>query len=182
MSRCRECEKLDTYLSGELAPDDNASFERHLAACSVCREAIDEQRWIDGLLRSPVLRETESPEPTLALSICEAVARQRRRRLVLSGAAAAAAVVFMVVGWVLRLEREALQGGNTAARVSEKSVTPAVFIGSDDLIVVPVESRHPNVTVVRVYPVYQPNNIVRSSAEFLPNVDDLDSDSELNGG
>ena len=46
------CGKLDAYFDGELAPSEQATFNAHLAACAACREAIEQQRWVDELLRS----------------------------------------------------------------------------------------------------------------------------------
>ena len=46
------CPLLDAYLDGELPTDQREAFNAHLDQCAACREAIEEQRWIDGLLQS----------------------------------------------------------------------------------------------------------------------------------
>ena len=46
------CNNLDAYLADDLSVDDAAAICRASAVCDDCREAVDEQLWIDGLLRS----------------------------------------------------------------------------------------------------------------------------------
>jgi hypothetical protein len=43
----------------------------------------------------------------------------------------------------------------------------ATFVGGPDVLVVPVASRHPNVTIVRVYPTYQPSYDAQANAEHF---------------
>ena len=49
MTQNNDCNKLDAYLTDDLSVDDVAGFESHLEACAECRDAIDEQKWIDNL-------------------------------------------------------------------------------------------------------------------------------------
>jgi hypothetical protein len=80
------CEALDDYLDGALAPREAARFESHIASCIACREAVDEQRWIDGLLRSDEAAELEAAPAPATIPI----AKLRRRRVFALAAAAAA--------------------------------------------------------------------------------------------
>jgi len=68
---------------------------------------------------------------------------------------AAAAVMLIAVGWTLQ------RSGHTPGRPTEiaaidRHVAPAVFVGGDELIVVPVVSQDPSVTIVQLYPTYRP--------------------------
>lgn len=45
-------ERLSAYLDGELAPDDAAALERHLAACAECRDELAALREVRTLLRA----------------------------------------------------------------------------------------------------------------------------------
>ena len=44
-----DCHNLDAYFDGELAPGERCTFRGPPRTCPTCREAIDEQHWIDGL-------------------------------------------------------------------------------------------------------------------------------------
>lgn len=225
MSQC-DCDNLDACLAGELSHDAASCFAAHLAACDDCRTVLDQQRWIDELLQSPMAAELEAPPAAVLRSFRVAVERRRRRKFVAAGLAAAAVLV-IAVGWtVIALNRQTNEPGDvTLNRIAanraadEPSPDPsqdgrgelvgssnergelfsapngtggveprATFIGGPDVLVVPVVSRHPNVTIVQVYPVYQPEYAVQASAA-LPSVtddflwiDDLNDLNDLNGG
>ncbi|HEY3391220.1 MAG TPA: zf-HC2 domain-containing protein [Lacipirellulaceae bacterium] len=187
-----ECENLDPYLAHDLSPDDSDRYEAHLHACDACREAISEQRWIDALLGSPERLELERVSPALAGSVRDSIlSRRRRARLVACGLAAAAMFV-IAVGWTAVLNRQATgpalnQIAGTTLPDNELSPSPslrtrgtaeaprAVFVGGTDVITVPVPSRHPNVTIVRVYPTYQSSLAPQSPSD--------ESDADIfNGG
>lgn len=220
----RACDNLDAYLTGELSTDAATCFEVHLAACDDCRTALDQQRWIDELLQSPMSAELEAPPAAVRLSFHTAAMQRRQRQFVARGLAAAA-VVIIAVGWTAITQNRQTNGPRevalnriTANRVVEEAVasqdgqgelvgTPngqgelvgspnesrgmeprATFVGGPDVLVVPVASRHPNVTIVQVYPVYQPDYAVQASAA-LPGatddslwIDDLNDLNDLNGG
>jgi hypothetical protein len=54
-------------------------------------------------------------------------------------------------------------------------VPRAVFVAGPDVIAMPVASRHPNVTIVRVYPTYQSSLAAQAASD--------DSDADIfNGG
>lgn len=54
-------ERLSAYLDGELAPDDVAALERHLATCAECRDELAGLREVRTLLRA-------LPQPALPRS------------------------------------------------------------------------------------------------------------------
>jgi hypothetical protein len=187
-----ECEKLDLFLSGELLDEDALRFESHIVECEACRDAIDQQLWIDGLLRSPTRLEIEPSPSDITKTVRHSILSHRRKvRLAACGLAAAAA--FLVAGgWIALLNRQAsdaTDGGITTAMIPETKRFPAptikgrriaeppraVFVGGANVFVAAVESRHPNVTIVRLYPTYKPSFASKPSAES--------SDAEeFNGG
>jgi hypothetical protein len=73
--------------------------------------------------------------------------------------------------------REAIESVTGTFQSMSQSPEPlrATFVGGPDVLVVPVASRHPNVTIVRVYPTYQPSYDTQASVEPF----ELDN---LNGG
>jgi len=161
------CEQLDDYLAGELAAGDVARFEAHCATCAECRAGVDEQRWIDGLLQSPVRVELESASPAFVKTIESAIEKSSQRAGVFSVGLAAAAVLLVAVGVAVLAsgERPELAGqkavpSNDAARVQSPSLVKAspkaTVDGGDDMLVVPIESPYPDVTIVRMYPIYKP--------------------------
>jgi anti-sigma factor RsiW len=167
MSHAVDCATLDEYLAGDLSAADAAALESHLALCSACRAAVDEQLWIDSLLHSPE-RVLVEPTPIYMLRrLGAAVSHRRRRRGQMVAGTLAAATLVLAISWVTgnwggMSNRQALS--NRQARIEVPSqaeaparIEPAVFTGSDDSIVVPVASTYPNVTVVSVYPIYESN-------------------------
>jgi anti-sigma factor RsiW len=165
------CENLDAFLGGELLPAGDERFKAHLDECDACRDAVDQQRWIDELLRSPLAAQFESPSQDLTVSLRAPGGRRARyARAVACGLAAAAALV-VAVGWAAMLNRQARA---PAVNRMAKAATPntpgpelprAVFVGGPEVLVVPIASRHPNVTIVRIYPTYQPSYDAQANAE-----------------
>jgi hypothetical protein len=159
-----ECNKLDAYLADDLSGDDSVRFERHLSSCEVCREAIDQQNWIDSMLRSSHRSQLEPIPSHLAKPSRTARTHSRRNALVAAcGLASAAALLVAISHW--QLNRQAMTDSNQTTsinrtaqttRADEKKPPTATFIGGPDVIAVPVESHSPNVTVVRIYPTYRP--------------------------
>lgn len=190
MNALNECDRLESYLSGDLAPADAAAFEIHLASCIACRETVDHQHWIDALLQSPIREHVESPSRGLVQAVARSLARQQRRRRLMAGGLAAAAMLLVAVGWSLSLSRQArrlevnhIQGAALNTDVVAGAQLPvATFVGGEDVIVVPVESRHPNVTVVRCYRTYQSGLNAQAKAERSPNSLDTYWLNDLNGG
>ena len=66
MSMNSKCNNLDAYLRDDLSVDERAAFESHLEECDACREAMDQQQWIDGLLQSPTRIQLERPSVTIS--------------------------------------------------------------------------------------------------------------------
>jgi hypothetical protein len=97
----RLCDKLDDYLGGWLANSVRAEFEAHLARCSACRDEVERQRRLDGLL-DRAGDSLESVPPGLVGRIERRItAAQWRSRAVkaVAGLAAAAVVVLSVLLW-----------------------------------------------------------------------------------
>jgi hypothetical protein len=186
-----DCENLDAFLTDDLSPGEMSRFTAHLHECESCRDAIDQQRWIDGLLRSPLAAEPESPPATILTRVASRAARRRRQTQFAACGLAAAAALAVAIGWTVKLNRQA--SGPTAVVVNDvaeihapkPSITEpprATFVGGSDVLVVPVESRHPNVTIVRIYPTYQPDYAAQVNAESPAAADELVWPFELNGG
>jgi Putative zinc-finger len=166
-----ECEYLDAFLDGDLSSEVRDLYEAHLHLCEACREAVNQQRWIDDLLSSPERLVIQPIPVALSRAVRNAMSHRRKARLVACGLAAAAVLV-VAVGWTAALNRQARvaavnQITETAVHKVEPSPNPslrgrgtveapqATFVAGRDVLAVPVASRYPNVTIVRVYPTYQ---------------------------
>jgi anti-sigma factor RsiW len=180
-----DCHNLDAYLDGELAPGDAAHFAAHLATCPTCREAVDEQLWIDGLLRTPATTQLEIPSLALVQSFRDALARRIHIRP-WAAWGAAAAVLIVAIGWTVKLNRQADVLPDTSF-ASAEIVTPeaqeptATFVAGPNVIAVPVASHSPEVTIVRVYPIYEPDYAAQVSLDQTTSGDEFVL-PDLNGG
>jgi len=159
MTENTDCNKLDAYLADDLLVDDARRFESHLEVCSTCREAIDEQNWIDSLLQSPERIQIERTPPAILDSFHISVS-QHRRVWQTACVFATAAVLVVALGWLV-LNRQArlpsiseVQNATVPESVPAATPTPsqATFVATTDAIVVPLESPSTDVTVVQVYP------------------------------
>ena len=160
-----DCENFDAYLADDLPADAAEAFAAHLPECDECREAIDEQQWIDDLLQSPVRLALEPAPPQLAAAMRVAVTkREGRQKRLVAIALATAATIFVAIGWI-QLNRQAgnriVDGASTAGVATgnhprSQARPRATFVASSNEIAVPVASHHPDVTIVRVYPAFQP--------------------------
>jgi anti-sigma factor RsiW len=159
MIRNSDCEKLDAYLAGDLSGSELVRFESHVAECTACRKAIDEQQWIEDLLQSPARIQLERTPATILDSVHVSLA-QRRRVLQAACGLAAAAVLLIAVGW-LGLNRQStcpviskIQDVAVAEPVHAPSPTQpqATFVTTSDAIAVPLESSSADVSIVQVYP------------------------------
>lgn len=89
------------YVLGALSSEERLAFERHLATCPACADAVRELAGMPGLLgRVPreVLEGAPAPEPvpeTLLPRLLDDVRRAQRRRRWAFGLAAAAAVAMI---------------------------------------------------------------------------------------
>jgi hypothetical protein len=172
------CCNLDASLLGDLPPDAVSRFSAHVDQCESCRDAIDQQRWIDGLLTSPLGRQLESPTGTLIDSFRATKNPRPRQTRLIACVFATAAALAIAAGWTALNRRAPTIGApdGVAETVVIDDVAPpspridldpphATFVGGPDVLVVPVASRHPNVTIVRVYPTYQPRFDAQASAD-----------------
>ncbi|MGW4502863.1 anti-sigma factor family protein, partial [Micromonospora sp. NPDC004336] len=83
MSRCEFAHDDGAYVLGALAPAERAAYERHLAGCAPCRQAVADIAVLPGLLGrldpaglEQLLPPPENPRVPELLS----AARERRRR------------------------------------------------------------------------------------------------------
>ena len=51
MMNCAKIAFIEAYLRDEFSPAERAEFERHLAACPRCRQAVEREQRFDELLR-----------------------------------------------------------------------------------------------------------------------------------
>jgi anti-sigma factor RsiW len=155
------CSKFDAYLDGEASVELQQAFVAHQSQCPACRDAVEQQRWIDALLQSDVAAELETP-PEIRF-------RPRRPRRWLVAAAAAA----VLVAYIPLPRREGLGEGRPAppskstpeavATVENPSPNPSLpgrgtnapaakFVSAGSAIGVSVASPDQRVTVVKLYP------------------------------
>jgi hypothetical protein len=158
MTQNCDCNKLDAYLEEDPTIDAVARFESHLDECATCREAIDEQRWIESLLQSPALVQLERTPATILDSVCTSAHRDCRILRAAYGLAAAA-VLLIGLGWIAlhRVEHPKASAIQDVAVVEATHVSvpvqpQATFVATTDAIVVPLESLSTDVTAVQVYP------------------------------
>jgi anti-sigma factor RsiW len=167
-----DCARLNAFLDGELRGEDAAGFEAHLPQCTSCRATVEQQRWIDGALRSDELTRHSAPAMVLAATAAAiriARRKQRLQRLLAGGLAAAASVALLAV-WQLR-EPPVVPGGSVTMPVDvvqrdatprrirglgEEEVRPlatsvATFTAGGGGIAIPVASESPDVTIVQFY-------------------------------
>ncbi|MGI5211537.1 anti-sigma factor family protein [Plantactinospora sp. CA-290183] len=108
MMRCDHAHDDGAYVLGALSPAERAAYERHLAGCPACREAVAEIAVLPGLLGrlDPAGLERVAAPPTaesrLPKLVDAARASRRRERLTgrfrLAGVTLAAAGLAVVVG------------------------------------------------------------------------------------
>lgn len=155
------CNHVDAFLSGELAEEQRDQFRAHLASCTECREAVDEQQWIDRLLQSPLHAELEPAPELLADFIVKTATPARSRRKKYGIAWATAAAILIAAGWTIwhfhsrrstdiytSVQVTTGKDGNSPSRPPEQ----ATFVSDGDAIAIPVESTSADVTIVQVYP------------------------------
>jgi anti-sigma factor RsiW len=178
------CPNLDNYLLGDLSPADEAAFAEHLHNCDDCREAIDEQQWIDNLLQASSQLETEIPPPHIASELrVVAASRESHRNRAVAIALATAAALLIAATWLLNHPT-----GTLPERVATTNQVPnipeaphAVFVAGSGAIAVPVESRHPDVTIVRIYSMFQPADNSKMAA-FQPESNNLNNLTDFSNG
>src|SRR4029450_6542568 len=104
--RCEHEHDDGAYVLGALSPAERAAFERHLATCSFCREAVAE----GAVLPGPLARPAAAPfakllDPTLSAPAhysrpieVSAVRRRKNTRIRILTTSLAAAVVALIAG------------------------------------------------------------------------------------
>lgn len=85
MTRCEFAHDDGAYLLGALAPAERAAYERHLAGCASCREAVAEIAVLPGLLGRL--------DPAGLVPLLEPVAETSRVDVLLAAARTAAAAI-----------------------------------------------------------------------------------------
>jgi anti-sigma factor RsiW len=187
------CEQLDAYLADDLPADAAAEFADHLRDCAECQEAVAEQQWIDGLLRTGARESVDVPRASLIDAMRVTVHRRRRRTQLIACGLAVAASLLIAFGWIAIHDRtiasnDKTNGNNVAingANGAKPQAAPrATFVVTDDSIAVPVASRHSNVTVVRVYSSVQPQTVpsAMTSVSYDAPPGDDDPLNTFNGG
>lgn len=185
------CAWLDDYLDSELGEDEVVLFEGHLVGCDQCAEAVEQQRWLDGVLRSPRAAELESAPRSALAKVAAAADRRRRVAVAVALAAALAAIAAWPASRVAPPETPeegllsvAAAPGHHPAETTEHpssgpsdgASAPARFVSTGDAIVVPVAVESPDVTVVQVYSTVDAQRRTHLAAELSALT------AELNGG
>ncbi|GLY98237.1 zf-HC2 domain-containing protein [Actinoplanes sp. NBRC 103695] len=112
--RCDHEHDDGAYVLGALSPAERAAYERHLATCSFCREAVADIAVLPGLLGrldpedfakllDPSLTMPAPPPPSRSTHLVSAAQRTRRKerkkgRVRVLSTALAAAVLALIVG------------------------------------------------------------------------------------
>ena len=170
-----ECHLLDDYLDGDLSPTEEVRFETHLTDCENCLAAVNQQRWMEQLLRESnnlVSLPTELGEVSLSPPKKSIPWRAT------IATAVAASLLMAVAFWddgprnlqePIAEKSETPPGAKQSAprlvQVEMPKATPvATFVAEDDVIVVPVESDSQEVTIIQVYPTAQARSRWRREA------------------
>jgi hypothetical protein len=190
------CDNLDDYLACALTGDAAAHFGSHLRTCEACREAAEQQQWIDSLLTSPDRMELEPTPRALVETVSKPASRPWFMQSRYVGVMVAAAAAVLVATGLVLLNREMIEGtrstaeaaapsnGTQTAKNEEQRETGATFVVDSNAIAVPIESHRPGVTVVRVYPTFRPQVDSRTAAlepSYTTNLNDFWT-KDSNGG
>lgn len=150
------CEQREDYLNHDLSEKEEIRFLSHLKTCENCRQFVEEQQTIEGLLVEAV--QSESVSESLMTKVDQAIIRRR----VMKWSASIAALLLLAVGtwWLMR-------EGKQTPRVTQPEPsmpTPEIKVVQEppsvevvantnrDVIVVPIETDDPNITMIWVYP------------------------------
>jgi anti-sigma factor RsiW len=156
-----DCQWLDDYLAGELPCDWVPLFEQHLQECPACGEEVTQWRELRAEL-SRASRALETPPDTLWRSIAQQCALapapprepSRPRRLAVAVAVCLAVGLFFTT---ISTQQDLPQRDNAVDQIEVATPRPVTRMElPDNVIGVPIDIDDPDVTVVWVYPVYQP--------------------------
>ncbi|WBB65419.1 zf-HC2 domain-containing protein [Micromonospora sp. WMMD812] len=142
MTRCEFAHDDGAYVLGALAPAERAAYERHLAGCAECREAVAEIAVLPGLLGrlDPAGLEQFLPPPSgpsLPTLLDEARQRRRRersaarRRYALTTLAAAALALVVGVGVAAVLPPETVPPPEQVRMVAMQPVAGTVPVHAE---------------------------------------------------
>ncbi|MHC4406318.1 MAG: anti-sigma factor family protein [Planctomycetota bacterium] len=166
------CDRLDAYLCGWLSEDEAAGYEAHLTDCPACRRHIEQQRGIDRLLAPGPI----GPEavPASVIDRVEGRIRLRRRRAAQWAVGLSAAAVLVLALGIQLMQRDTVspseaqpvadrQGEDTAdepppapAESGGKPSTRVTLADPSEAILVTMETKAPNVSIVWVYNTIKP--------------------------
>jgi predicted anti-sigma-YlaC factor YlaD len=167
-----ECRQLDGYLDGELKAEERLAFEKHLSQCAECREAVEQQVWIDDLLQSSDAAEEESLSVSAGVAARKAILSARRRthvRRSLIAATAAACIAVIALHYVAApphaapgdargskhqaiVQRDTIRQQSWARQNMTNSEPEATFVTDGAAIAVPLASGDAQVSIVQLYP------------------------------
>ena len=163
-----DCDNLDAYLAGDLVPRDAACFTEHIQVCGNCRDIVEQQQWIDGLLRAAVSDGIDEPSVAILESLRSIAIRPRRKGRIIACGLAAAAMLMVALGWIA-LSRQAAERAISGVETPKRKPSPhATFVADFNTIAVPVASRYPNVSVVRMYQTLQSRSKSPATGEPEP--------------
>ncbi|MEU8296215.1 zf-HC2 domain-containing protein [Micromonospora sp. NPDC048909] len=142
MTRCEFAHDDGAYVLGALAPAERAAYERHLAGCAECREAVAEIAVLPGLLGrlDPAGLEQFLPPPSgpsLPTLLDEARQRRRgerstvRRRYALTTLVAAALALLVGVGTAAVLPRKTVPPPEQVRMVAMQPVAGTVPVHAE---------------------------------------------------
>ena len=180
------CTQLDEFLDRELSASDAILFEAHLAVCEACRSTVEQQQWLDELMCSAATKESLSAN----LARIDLSPPQQSKGWWKAVSVAAAALIVATFAWQSFSSTEPVgrQDSHTIAAKEESATTTvteetcteltpvATIVPEDDVIVVPVDSGSPEVTILHVYPTASARNRWRRETMLK------DSIATLNGG
>ncbi|MEV4199799.1 anti-sigma factor family protein [Micromonospora globbae] len=142
MTRCEFAHDDGAYVLGALAPAERAAYERHLAGCAECREAVAEIAVLPGLLGrlDPAGLEqflVPTSGPSLPALLDEARERRRReraanrRRYALTALAAAGLALVAGVGAAVVAPRETAPPAEQVRMVAMQPVAGTVPVHAE---------------------------------------------------
>lgn len=181
-----DCHQLEDFIDRELSPSDATLFEEHLAVCEACRSTVEQQQWLDDLMCSAADKES------LPASLASIDLSPPHRSNYWWKAVSAVAAVLLVAtfAWQSFSTSEPVvhEAPTIVAAKVEANTSPAIeiphtepapvamLVAEDDVIVVPVDSGSPEVTILQVYPTTSARSRWRRESLLK------DSIATLNGG